>query len=131
MAAAAASCPALCAMAHSTLLTQRVLPLSAFLSSSISAYAHSPPVRLYKNAELCPVMTQPSVTRVKNSPKAHPGPSASMAKSVKILESPGLMPGMTVSGGSWLSSTNMTSAAAVRTAVSVSFFSLMTVLPFR
>ena len=131
MAAAAASCPVLCAMAHSTLLTQSVLPLSFLLSSSMSAYAHSPPAKLYKNAEPCPVMTQPSVTRVKNSPKAQPGPSVSMVKSVKILESPGLMPGMAVSGGSWLSSTNMTSAAAVRAAVSVSFFSLMTALPFR
>lgn len=88
MAAAAASCPALCVMAHSTLLTQSVLPLSFLLSSSISAYAKSPPAKLYKNAEPCPVMTQPSVTRVKNSPKAQPGPSVSMVKSVKILESP-------------------------------------------
>ena len=54
-----------------------------------------------------------------------------MAKSVKMLERPGLMPGMAVSGGSWLSSTNITSAAAVRTAVSVSFRSFMTALPFR
>ncbi len=79
----------------------------------------------------CPVMTQPSVTRTSSTPSAHPGPSACMAKSVKMLESPGLMPGMAVSGGSWLSSTNITSAAAVRTAVSVSFRSFMTALPFR
>ena len=131
MAAAAASCPVLCAMAHSTLRTQSMFPLSLLLNRSMSAYAQSPPAKLYKNAEPCPVITQPSVTRVKNSPKAQPGPSVSMVKSVKILESPGLMPGMAVSGGSWLSSTNMTSAAAVRTAVSVSFFSLMTALPSR
>ena len=48
-----------------------------------------------------------------------------------MLESPGLMPGMAVSGGSWLYSTNITSAAAVKTAVSVSFRSFMTALPFR
>ena len=108
-----------------------MFPLSLLLSRSMSAYAQNPPAKLYKNAEPCPVITQPSVTRVKNSPKAQPGPSVSMVKSVKILESPGLMPGMAVSGGSWLSSTNMTSAAAVRTAVSVSFFSLMTALPSR
>ena len=44
---------------------------------------------------------------------------------------PGIKPGMAVNGGSWLSSTNITSAAAVRTAVSVSFRSFMTALPFR
>ena len=55
-----------------------------------------------------------------------------MVNSVKILESPGLgSPGIMVSGGSWLSRTNMTSAAAVRTAVSVSLRSFMTDLQFR